>query len=383
MKTTLIPFNDLSKQYVSIQKHIDPVIAKTLKRGIFILGENVELFEKEFCSFLGARFAIGVGSGTDALTLALRALDVTNRDEVLVPANSYPSVFGILMSGVRVRLVDVLPDGTMDPKDIVRKCTPNTKAIIPVHLYGNAASIHEVCKIAKAQKQKVYVIEDCAQAHGLILPHHELQTGSRDNPKQFAGTVGDIGCFSFYPTKNLGAYGDGGMIVTNNKTITERIRQLRMYGEVDRYKSREISGVSRLDELQAAVLRVKLKFLEAWTKRRRCIAKLYRDGLTSVGDVEFLHGDNIHSSVYHLFVLRTKKRDSLKKYLESRGIGVSIHYPYTIHQTQSMIHELRYHTGDFPVSESMAHEILSLPMYPELTDREVKTVVTAVRSFFA
>lgn len=321
---------------------------------MFILGENVTKFEKEFAQYLGITYAVGVGSGTDALTLSIRALGLGPHDEVLVPANSYPTVFGIAQSGVSLRLVDCGWDGNISTFDLPKRITKRTKAIIAVHLYGNPADIVRVKRIAGAD---ISIIEDCAQAHGACIG------------KKKVGTFGDIACFSFYPTKNLGAYGDGGMVVTKNARLANRVRMLRMYGERERYKSMEISGVSRLDELQATILRVKLRHLDNWNKKRKELANYYEKGLKGISLIK-----GGRASCHHLFVIRSKKRDALQNYLAKNGIGTSIHYPIPIHLTPAF-RFLGYRRGDFPVAEALSHEVLSLPFFPEMTRKEVDMVV--------
>ena len=357
----MIPIFDLTREYKTIATELTLSFTRTAKNGMFILGQNVSLFEKEFADFTGVTYAVGVASGTDALMLGLRALGIQHGDEVILPANAYPTAFGVAQSGARIRLIDVKWDGTMDPVGLSAAITRRTRAVIPVHLYGNPADVVSLKKIVK--NKKIALVEDAAQAHG---------TDS-------AGSLGDIGCFSFYPTKNLGALGDAGMVVTNNKYLADRITRLRMYGEIKRYESVEVSGVSRLDELQAAFLRVKLHHLKAWVTRRRDIAKQYIEELHGTGDIQFV--TNNTRSAYHVFVIRTKHRNALRKYLSARGIGTAIHYPVPIHLVRAF-RDLGYKSGDFPVSESLSREILSIPMFPRLTDGEILRVVRTVKKYF-
>ncbi len=357
----MIPIFDLTREYKAIKKELSAALSRTAKNGIFILGQHVSLFEKEFAKCTGVKYAVGVASGTDALTLGLKALGVRTGDEVILPANSYPSAFGVAMSGARIRLVDVGSDGTIDPARLPDAITRRTRAVIPVHLYGNPADILSIQNTIR--HRNIVVVEDAAQAHGTPL----------------VGSMGDIGIFSFYPTKNLGALGDGGMIVTNKKDVAERVRRLRMYGEIKRYESIEVSGVSRLDELQAAFLRVKLRYLNTWVDRRRKIAKQYVEGLRGVGDVQLV--TNNPRGSYHLFVIRTKQRNALARYLTEHGIGNAIHYPTPIHLIRAF-RDLGYKKGDFPVSEALSREILSLPMFPYLTDGEILRVIRAVKKYF-
>ena len=364
----MIPVFDLTREYKTIAAELTAAFTRTAKGGIFILGRNVSLFEKEFGRFVHVPYAVGLASGTDALTLALRAIGIHRGDEVVVPANSYPSAFGVSLSGATMKLVDVKSDGTMDPAKLQAACTSRTRAVIAVHLYGNPADLLSIRNVIR--NKKIFLVEDGAQAHGAKI---------HGSP---AGSLGDIGCFSFYPTKNLGALGDAGMVVTHRKDVADRIMRLRMYGETKRYKSIEISGTSRLDELQAALLRVKLRHLNAWVSRRRDIAKHYIAGLTDIGDISCVHPPlRIGHCSFHLFVIRTKHRDALQKYLAARLIGTAIHYPAPIHFAKAF-RNLGYRKGDFPVSEALSREILSLPMFPLLTDSEVDTVTRTIRRFF-
>lgn len=371
----MIPIFNLGRQYESIKAEINSALLSVVRKGYFTLGQEVVKFEKKFAKFIGAKYAIGVASGTDALTLSLRALGVTAQDEVIVPANSYPSAFGLSQASPKLRLVDVDNSGNMDPEKLAGAITKNTKAVVPVHLYGNPANITVVLSALKSNKygKQISIIEDCAQAHGATIGGKKV------------GSFGVIGCFSFYPTKNLGAYGDGGMLVTNNKHIASNLRALRMYGETSRYHSTMISGVSRLDELQAAVLSVKLKYLASWNAKRRKIAEIYRRELTGTGDLLFVPpyiGKNaITESANHLFVIRTKKRDELMSYLAKKGIQTAIHYPAPIHLAKSF-RFLGYKKSDFPFSEALSNEVISLPLFPELTDGEQRAVIMQIQKFF-
>lgn len=360
-----IPLCNLSRQYGNIESEINNAVLSTLRRGIFTLGPEVSAFENEFAAWVGTKFAIGVGSGTDALTLALKAIDVDPKDDIIVPANSYPSAFGLSLFGARLRLIDVGEDGTINPAYLPSVITKQTKAVIAVHLYGNPTDIPAIQKMTS-----IPIIEDCAQAHGAKI-------GVRS-----VGTFGTIGCFSFYPTKNLGAFGDGGLLVTHDKALADRLRALRMYGETRRYESKEVSGVSRLDELQAAILRIKLKHLARWNDQRKKIVKRYLKELKGVGDIRFITSDNtvFHSS-FHLCVIRTTKRNALRKHLDRHGIQTAIHYPTPIHLTRAY-HYLGYKEGDFPVAEALSREILSLPLFPELTEQELETVIRRITQFF-
>lgn len=364
-----VPVFNLTRQYQDIEPEIMRALLGTLRRGFFILGSQVALFEKSFASYTGARYAIGVGSGTDALTLALKALGIGLHDEIIVPANAYPSAFGLALTHARLRLIDVREDGNLDPTLLPSVITKNTRAIIPVHLYGNPADIPAIQKILRLSgaSSRIALIEDCAQAHGATIR------------KRHVGTFSAIGCFSFYPSKNLGAYGDAGMLVTNNKTIERKLRALRMYGEVARYQSIMVSGVSRLDELHAAVLQVKLKHLPKWNTQRKKLALAYQTALEGVGDIRCII--NSADSSHHLFVIRTKRRDRLQTYLVAKGIQTAIHYPIPIHLTKSFRY-LGYKEGDFPVAEALSREVLSLPLFPELSLREQGSVIKHIKQFF-
>lgn len=364
----MIPIFNLTRQYGKIRKDIDVAVTLVHKKGNYILGGEVAAFEKEFARFIGVPYAVGVASGTDALTLSIRALTLSKDDEVIVPANAYPTFFGVALSGVIVRLADCGGDGNIDPEDLRKRITERTKGIVVVHLYGNPCDVIGIQKVLKdMQRHDISIIEDCAQAHGATIG------------KKKVGTFGNVAVFSFYPSKNLGAYGDGGMVVTRTKKIADRVRMLRMYGEINRYESLEVSGVSRLDELQAAILLVKLRHLNAWNRRRKEIALVYASGLSGISELIVLpFGEG---AVHHVFVIRTKKRDALKEYLAKKGIGTAIHYPKPLHSTAALT-SLGYRRGAFPVAERLSKEILSLPIYPELTESEVHTVIRAVRSFF-
>ena len=362
----MIPLFDLSGQYRKIKKEVDSAALRVLKSGWYILGKEVESFEKEFASYLGVKYAVGVASGTDALKIALKALELTSKDEVILPANVYPTAFGVAESGVKIKLVDVDPHTyNINPSEIERAITRKTKAIIPVHLYGQAADMDSILKIA--QKYRLKVIEDCAQAHGAEYKDRKI------------GTIGDVNCFSFYPTKPLATYGDGGMIVTNNPQIYQRALLLRMYGEKRRYQSEILGDNSRLDELQAAILRVKLKFLEDWNRERKRKAAFYREKLAKLREI-ILPAEKF-DHVYHLFVIRAQAREKLIEYLSQHKILSGVHYPKPIHQVKSFAF-LGYKKGDFPVSERASREILSLPLYIGIKKGEILEVAKRIREFY-
>jgi dTDP-4-amino-4,6-dideoxygalactose transaminase len=355
------------KQYLKYQKAINQTILKTLKNGIYILGKQVELFEQEFAHYIGVKFGIGVSSGTEALYIALKACGVDKGDEVItVSHTAVATVVAIELCGARPVLVDIEPSYfTLDPAKLKKAISHKTKAIIPVHLYGQAVDLKPILKIA--QRYGVKVIEDCAQAHG---------TGYMGKK---VGSWGDVGCFSFYPTKNLGAIGDGGMIVTNNKKIASQCRLLREYGWRKRYVS-EISGWnSRLDELQAAILRVKLKYLEKDNKKRIKLASYYTEQLHKSNLILPKQRKNsVH--VYHLYVVRAKKRNQLKKFLEKNQIFPLIHYPMPIHLQPAYKGRIKM-AGNLSATELIAKEILSLPLYPELKNKEIKIISQQIKFF--
>ena len=362
-----VPFVDLGVQYRAIAAEINDAISKVIQDSDFILGREVRLFEEEFAAFCDAHYAVGVDSGTSALELALRAFDIGPGDEVITAANSFiASALGISHTGAKPALVDVDPcTYTMDVKAVERAVTPRTKAIIPVHLYGHPAHMDPIRELA--EKRRLIVIEDACQAHGARY---------RGKP---AGSLGHAAAFSFYPGKNLGAYGDGGIVVTNDQKIATRLEMLRNYGQKEKYKHLFRGYNRRLDTMQAAILRVKLKYLEKWNAARRSNAKLYQEHLE--GSEVVLPGEAPGvESVWHLYIIRTEHRDQLKEHLASKGINAGIHYPIPIH-LQPAYQDLGYKRGDFPVTEASADRILFLPMYAELTPRQIKHVCLAIAEF--
>lgn len=362
---TPIPLVDLKAQRASISAEIETTIARVLGRCDFILGEDLRLFELEFAEYCDVSYALGVASGTDALYLACRALGLGKGDEVIVPAMTFAATaFGVSLTGARPVFVDVqAEDGLIDPDRIEAAITPRTKAIIPVHLYGQCADMTAVCNIAA--KYSLIVIEDAAQAHGANY------AGKR------AGSLGDIGCFSFYPGKNLGAYGDGGLVTTARRDIAERIEVLRNCGSPIKYHHEEIGVNSRLDTLQAAILRVKLGRLDEWNAARRRIAAYYDCALKGISIIERTrHGDG---SVHHLHVVRLANRDRVLKALNARGIGAGVHYPFALHELKAYA-PLGHGPGAFPIAEDWARRCLSLPIYPELTLSRAEACVAALKS---
>jgi dTDP-4-amino-4,6-dideoxygalactose transaminase len=362
-----VPFGDLRRQYDSMRQEIDDAVRRVFERGWFILGVEGESFERVFANYLGVTHAVGVGSGTEAIHLALRAVGVEAGDEVItVPNTCVPTVSGIWMAGAIPVLVDVDERSyTLDPEKLEAAITAKTRAILPVHLYGQAADLEPIMEIARRHGLKV--IEDAAQAHGATYQNRPL------------GSIGDAAAFSFYPSKNLGANGDGGAVTTNDPEIAERIVRLRNYGQEKRYYHKSKGTNSRLDEVQAAILSTKLKHLDEWNLRRREIASLYDEKITN---------PQIHKPAqqayaghnYHLYVIRSQRRDTLQNYLLERGIVTLIHYPVPIH-LQEAYQDLGKSFGDYPLTEMLAGEILSLPIFPELTNEEALYVIDSVNSF--
>jgi dTDP-4-amino-4,6-dideoxygalactose transaminase len=354
-------------QYLAHQTEIDEAIRRVLEQGRYILGEEVKSFEAEFASFVGVEHGVGVGSGTEALHIALAACELGPGDEVVtVSHTAVATAAAIELTGATPVLVDIEPDFyTIDPARLNSVITERTRAIIPVHIYGQPADLDPIIKIAR--ERNLLVIEDCAQAHGATY------RGQR------VGSWGDIACFSFYPTKNLGAVGDGGLVVTNNANLAERARLCREYGWAERYVSYFPGWNSRLDELQAAILRVKLRYLDRDNDARRRIAERYCRQLKEVGiGLPKTRDGAIHA--FHLFVIRSAHRTALQTYLKERDIGTLVHYPVPVHQQPAYLGRLRG-SDCLPETERAANEILSLPMYPELDETEIEAVIRGVQQF--
>lgn len=359
-----ISFLDLKAQYKTIKPEIDQAIKKVIKNQIFVLGPELKAFEKEFAKYLGIKYAVGVNSGTDALILSLLSLGIGKGDEVITPANSFiATTAAIVLTGAKPVLVDCKQDTyQIDIKQVEEAITKKTKAILTTHLYGAPAEIDKLQKLAK--KYKLFLIEDAAQAHGATFKNKKL------------GTFGEVNVFSFYPGKNLGAYGDGGAVVTDHKHLYEKLIKLRNHGQNKKY-FHEIFGInSRLDEIQAAVLRVKLKHLDEWNKKRTIIAENYNK-LLNYKMQKIIDGGK---SSYHLFVIECLKRDSLQKFLSSNGINTQIHYPIPIH-LQNGYKNLGYKLGDFPITEKAAKIILSIPIYAELTQKKQEYIIEKLIKF--
>ena len=364
----MIAAADPHAQYLSHRAEIDQAIAAAIGGNRYILGPQTQAFEHEFAAYIGVRYGVGVGSGTEALHLALRACEIGSGDEVITVAHTaVATVAAIEQAGATPVLIDIDPiTYTIDPKLIEAAITARTKAIIPVHLYGGAADLKPIIDLARRFNLKL--IEDCAQAHGAM--YHGQRVGS----------WGDVACFSFYPTKNLGAIGDGGLVATNDPLIDERLNLLRQYGWRERYVSEIAGWNSRLDELQAAILRVKLRHLDADNSLRRKLASIYNKMLYDIEAVTLPCESLDTEHIYHLYVIRHPQRDDLAKYLRDHDIGTAIHYPVPIHLQPAYRGRLGDY-GSLPQTEKAAREILSLPIYPELDESAIATVARTIREF--
>lgn len=358
-----IPLNSFKREYEFFKTKTRQAVGRVLASGWYILGKECENFERELSEYLHVPYVVTVANGTDAITLSLRAHGISKGDEVITTSmTAYPTIVGIVESGATPVVIDIVAEtGLMDISKIESAITARTKAIMPVHMYGQACDMDSILKIAK--KRKLIVIEDCAQSIGAQWKG------------KVTGSFGASATFSFYPTKNLGAYGDGGAVVTKFKSVYEKLLMLRNYGQRVRYYHDEKGQNSRLDEIQAAILRVKLRELEHRINRRREIADYYNNHLKNV----FFINEQLNAKhTYHLFVIRHKRREKLAKYLADKGIGTLIHYPVPVHKQKA--YEGRAEVV-LPVVESFTQEILSIPMFPELTSREVQYVVNVINSF--
>jgi dTDP-4-amino-4,6-dideoxygalactose transaminase len=362
-----IPFLNLAAQSQALQAELQEAIAQVLQKAHFVLGPNVQAFEQEIAALTQTRFGVGVNSGSDALTLSLQALGIGPGDEVITTPFTYIApAESVHQIGARIVFADIDPATfCLDPEAVRHKLTAQTRAILPVHLFGQAAPMDAILPLASSRG--IPVVEDCAQAIGASF---------RDKP---VGGFGATGCFSFYPTKNLGADGDGGMIVTSDDALGQRLRTLRVHGMARRYFHDAHGFNSRLDEIQAAILRVKLPHLARWNERRAAIAARYRDGLAGLPLVlpQTAPG-NRH--VYHVYAILAEERDALQSFLAERGIPTLIYYPLPLH-LQRVYADLGHRPGDFPVAEDVAQRILPLPMYPELSDDQADYVIHAIRQF--
>lgn len=366
-----VPFVDLQAQYRSIKAEVDAAVQQVLDTSAFILGREVETFERAFAEYVGASECVGVSNGTAAIQLALQAFGVGAGDEVIVPANTFfATAEAVSTAGATPVFVDCDPvTYNIDANKIEAAVTPRTRAVIPVHLYGQSADLDAVFEVAG--RHNLLVIEDAAQAHGARYK------GSR------VGARGGAGCFSFYPGKNLGAYGEGGAVVTNDAQVARRLRMLRDHGSEQKYRHELVGYNSRLEGIQGAVLNVKLKYLDDWNALRRAHAARYRELLAPLADSFTLPHEAVYAEhVYHLFVVQTDARDALQRYLSAAGVQTGIHYPVPIH-LQPAYAALGHKEGDFPNAESQSQRVLSLPMFAELTEHQLKYVADALADFRA
>jgi len=365
---TVVPFVGLREQYESLKPRIDAAIASVVERSAFIGGAELDEFQRWFASFCGVGHALGVSSGTRALELVLRGLGVGAGDEVVTSANTFiATAAAISAAGARPVFADVDEAScNLDPGAFERAITPRTKAVVPVHLYGRPAAMRDISAIAS--RRGISVVEDAAQAHG--AKYRGKRTGS----------LGAAGCFSFYPTKNLGAFGDAGLVTTDDGRLAARVALLRDHGRVSKYEHDTIGYTARLDNLQAAVLRVQADMLDDWNARRRRVAGWYRDALPA--GLSYPADDPADEAVYHLFVARVPRRDEFRAHLEANGVATAVHYPVPL-PLQPAYRELGYSVGDFPVTERLARDIVSLPMHPFLRHDQVKHVAAVAADFLA
>ncbi|HQO57158.1 MAG TPA: DegT/DnrJ/EryC1/StrS family aminotransferase [Candidatus Omnitrophota bacterium] len=365
-----VPFVDFSGQYDAIRDEIDVNLKAVFRKGNFILGQEEKQFEEDFARYCGARYAVGVNSGTDALFLALTSLDIGGGDEVILPTHTFiATALCVSYAGATPVFVDV--DETtynMSSASLQKAITKRTKAVIPVHLYGQAADMDEIKAVARVHG--ITVVEDAAQAHGAVYKGQKV------------GALADLACFSFYPTKSLGAFGDGGMVVTDNEACYKELLMLRDYGREGRYEHKIKGYNSRLDTVQAVVLAAKLKFLDAWNQRRRTVAGWYQDRLRDVPGVALPQTRPDRTHIFQTFAVRIKNRDAVLEELKKKGVGVLIHYPIPVH-LQEAYEDAGYQKGDFPVAERVANEILSLPMFPHMSEEQVEYVCQSLKDAMA
>jgi dTDP-4-amino-4,6-dideoxygalactose transaminase len=366
MNAMAVPFGDFLAHVAPLRTEILEAVARVLDSGRFILGPEGDAFERELAASLEARFAVGVANGTEAIQLALEALGVGAGDEVVTsPLSAAFTALAVLRAGARPVFADLDPVTlNVSPETVARAMTPRTRALLPVHLYGHPVDLDPL--LALAQERGVPLVEDACQAIGARYKGRPV------------GALSGMGALSFYPTKNLGAFGDAGAVVTGDEAAAERLRGLRNGGQRQRYRH-EVAGInSRLDEVQAAVLRLKLRHLPAWTERRRALAQRYRDGLAGTG-LGLPMEQPYATAVWHLFVVRHSDREGLAERLQEKGVGTLVHYPIPLHLQPAFAH-LGGRRGDFPVAERAADEILSLPLYPEMSDAQADAVVDAVKA---
>ncbi len=372
-----VPFLDLKRQHATLAAELQAAISTVIDSQAFVLGSAVAEFETAMASYLGTPHAIGVANGTDALYLSLRLLDLQPGDEVITSPFTFFSTAGAIHNaGGRPVFADINPKSfNLDPGATEATITDRTRAILPVHLFGQMADMESLMELA--ERRELTVIEDAAQAIGARRLHR--------GEKRRAGSVGQVGCFSFYPTKNLGGWGDGGMVATGDDHLAEKLRSLRVHGQesgLGSYEHQSVGINSRLDALQAAVLRVKLARLDEWNESRRAVAASYDEAFAGVDSIVTPPADGDAYHVYNVYTIRAQRRDQLRDYLAERGIGTSVYYHLCLHQ-QPCFSYLGYQSGAFPEAERAAQEVISLPMFPELTEEEVERVVTAVTEFYA
>ncbi len=370
MTDATLPVLDLRRQYAALSSEIAAAVTGVFESGVFINGPNVAEFEREFALYVGTEFAVGLNSGTDALHLALRALDIGPGDEVVTtPFTFAATTEAIGMVGARPVFADIDPRTyALDPQAAEAAITPRTKAILPVHLYGLPADVGALAALAR--RKGLALVEDCAQSAGAKFEG------------RMTGSFGQIGCFSFFPSKNLGAYGDGGMLVTPDPAIAKRVRSLRAHGAAKKYHHEELGVNSRLDEIQAAILRVKLTRLEGWNRARRAIARQYNGILDGVAGVDLPVEPVGRECVYHQYTVAVDDRDGCRAEMKARGIETMVYYPVPLH-LQAVAKDLRMERGAFPVAEAAAESVLSLPMFPELRPDEVDRVAAALTAAVA
>ncbi len=374
-----VPFFDLTAQFKSIEAEIKSALDEVFKTQQFILGPPIQALEEKIAQYCRTRYAMGVASGSDALVLSLMALGIGAGDEVLLPPFTFFATAGsVSRLGAIPVFVDIDPETyNIDPLKIEEKITSKTKAILPVHLFGQCTDMDPLLQIAKTKK--LFIIEDAAQALGAEYKPKSGSEGRR------AGQIGNLGCFSFYPTKNLGAFGDAGMVVTDQPDFSEKVRLLRVHGSQPKYFHKSIGINSRLDTMQAAILLVKFKYLEKWTLERQKKAEryqlLFQDALSSVNGLRLPTIQYQNRHIFHQYVIRAPERDRLKKYLAEEGIGTDIYYPLPLH-LQECFSFLKYKRGDFPNSERAAEEVLALPIYPELPEDHQTLVVDRIKAFY-
>lgn len=365
-----VPLLDLKAQYASIREEVRSAIERVCDSQIFIMGSEVTALEEKIAAFCGTRFAVGVSSGTDALLVALMALKIAPGDEVITTPYSFFATAGVIARlGAQPVFVDIDPlTFNIDAEAIATRITRRTKAIMPVHLFGRCAAMATIMRIAG--EHSIPVIEDAAQA-----------IGARDDQGRLAGSIGQVGCFSFFPSKNLGAFGDGGIVVTSDEGLAESLKILRVHGAKPKYHHKVIGGNFRLDALQAAIVQVKLAHLEKWTAARRRNADRYRTLFAdSPASANITLPQDVPGHIYNQFVVRARKRDQLQKFLKENGVGSEVYYPVPLH-VQECFSDLGYHKGDFPNSEAAAGDSLALPVYPELSSEQQRYVAAQIETF--